>query len=386
MHRYLAAALFLLAMGIAGPAPAQEEEKPQPDAEATTAESTTAEDGLHPLVKMETSYGDIVFELDAEKTPITVLNFVQYVEDKFYEGLIFHRVIKGFMIQGGGYDADMNRKTEDVRPPIKNEWKTGLKNEKYTIAMARSRTPDSATCQFFINVKDNSQLDMPQRDGAAYCAFGSVIEGQETVEKIRNTEVQMHAKLRTRDGAVTPVEPVIIKSVAVTGNYDKGKIEEAAAEAERKAKEAAAEAERKAKEAEELAKAAKAKEMEDLIKRFEEETGKTAQKTESGMAYIVLKPGDGPSPQKTDTVEVHYTGWLTDGTKFDSSVDRGTPAKFALNRVIPGWTEGVGMMNVGAKWKLIIPSELAYGEAGRPGTIPAGATLIFDVDLLSIEQ
>ncbi|UCF33862.1 MAG: peptidylprolyl isomerase [Phycisphaerales bacterium] len=375
MHRYLAAALFLMAMGIAGPAPAQEEEKPQPEAEATPTETTTAQDGLHPLVKMETSYGDIVFELDAEKAPITVLNFVQYVEDKFYEGLIFHRVIKGFMIQAGGYDAEMNRKTENVRPPIKNEWKTGLKNEKYTIAMARSRTPDSATCQFFINVKDNSQLDVPQRDGAAYCAFGRVIEGQETVEKIRNTEVEMHAKLRTRDGAVTPVEPVIIKSVTVTGNYDKAKIEAAVAEADRKAKEA-----------EELAKAKKAKEMDDLIKRLEEETGKTAQKTESGMAYIVLEPGDGPSPQKTDTVEVHYTGWLTDGTKFDSSVDRGTPAKFALNRVIPGWTEGVGMMSVGAKWKLIIPSKLGYGEAGRPGSIPGGATLIFDVELLSIEQ
>jgi FKBP-type peptidyl-prolyl cis-trans isomerase len=374
MQRYLVAALFLMAMGTAGPAPAQEE-KPQPEAEATVSETTTAEDGLHPLVKMETTYGDIVFELDAEKAPITVHNFMQYVEDKFYEGLIFHRVIKSFMIQGGGYDAEMNRKTEDVRPPIKNEWKTGLKNEKYTIAMARSRTPDSATCQFFINVKDNPQLDRPQRDGAAYCAFGRVIEGQETVEKIRNTEVHMHPRLRTPDGAVTPVEPVIIESVKVLGNYDKAKVEAAVAEAERKAREA-----------EELAEAEKEKEMDDLIKRLEEETGKKAHRTESGLAYIVLEPGDGPSPKETDTVEVHYTGWLTDGTKFDSSVDRGTPAKFPLKGVIPGWTEGVGMMKVGAKWKLIIPSELGYGEAGRPGTIPGGATLIFDIELLGIEQ
>jgi peptidylprolyl isomerase len=106
--------------------------------------------------------------------------------------------------------------------------------------------------------------------------------------------------------------------------------------------------------------------------------------TASGLQYIDIKVGDGESPKPTDTVTVHYTGWLTDGTKFDSSVDRGQPATFPLNGVIAGWTEGVGSMKVGGKRRLIIPSGLAYGPSGRPPLIPGGATLIFDVELLKI--
>ncbi len=126
--------------------------------------------------------GDIVVELNKEKAPISVANFLNYVDKGHYSGTIFHRVISSFMIQGGGFDADLTEKKTDA--PIKNEWQNGLKNEAYTIAMARTNVPDSATCQFYINSVNNPMLDAP-RGGAAYAVFGKVVTGQDVVDKIR---------------------------------------------------------------------------------------------------------------------------------------------------------------------------------------------------------
>jgi FKBP-type peptidyl-prolyl cis-trans isomerase len=124
--------------------------------------------------------------------------------------------------------------------------------------------------------------------------------------------------------------------------------------------------------------------MSEHVAKLETETGKKAVWTDSGIAYFILKEGDGATPTASDTVQVHYTGWLLDGTKFDSSVDRGQPATFPLSGVIKGWTEGVGLMKVGSKHKLVIPPDLAYGQAGRP-SIPPNSTLVFDVELLGIQ-
>ena len=337
-------------------------------------DDTPTGDPLHPIVKMETTLGDIVLKLDAEKAPATVINFVQYANDKFFDGTIFHRVMSSFMIQGGGYTPDMEKKTAGLRTGVKNEWQNGLTNVRGTISMARlGGQPDSGSSQFFINVVDNPSLDKPQGDGAAYCVFGKVVEGLEVVDKIRNTEVATNEKYGGGRSKVVPVEPVIIKSVTVVGEFDQAKAKAAAAEAE-KAAIAAADA----------AEAAREKTLKDIIAKAEKEAGTRAVTTDSGLTYIDMKVGDGASPEPTDRVEVHYTGWLVDGTKFDSSVDRGTPAKFGLNRVIKGWTEGVGSMKVGGKRKLVIPADLAYGAAGRP-SIPPNATLVFDVELLSIE-
>ena len=131
---------------------------------------------------INTSKGNIVIETYPEKAPITVKNFESYVNKGFYNATIFHRVIDGFMIQGGGFTKDMSQKQTDA--PIKNEADNGLKNEKYSVAMARTQDPDSASSQFFINVNDNNFLDFPGQDGAGYCVFGKVIEGQDVVDKL----------------------------------------------------------------------------------------------------------------------------------------------------------------------------------------------------------
>ncbi len=142
-----------------------------------------AQNAAKPRVKFTTNMGEFVVELDPAKAPKTVENFLQYVADKHYEGTVFHRVIDGFMIQGGGFTADMQQKTN--RAPIALEAKNGLKNDRYTIAMARTGNPNSATSQFFINVANNDMLNAPQPDGHGYAVFGKVVQGQAVIDKIR---------------------------------------------------------------------------------------------------------------------------------------------------------------------------------------------------------
>ena len=140
------------------------------------------------MIKLHTNFGVIALELDAEKAPETVKNFLTYAEAGYYDNTIFHRVIDGFMIQGGGFGPGMKEKK--TRSPIKNEADNGLKNERYTIAMARTSDPHSASAQFFINVADNDFLNfkMPNGNGWGYCVFGKVIEGSEVVDKIKGVK------------------------------------------------------------------------------------------------------------------------------------------------------------------------------------------------------
>jgi peptidyl-prolyl cis-trans isomerase A (cyclophilin A)/peptidyl-prolyl cis-trans isomerase B (cyclophilin B) len=163
----------------------------------------------NPQVSLKTSMGEIVVELDQEKAPITVANFLKYVKSGFYKGTIFHRVIDGFMIQGGGLDANLQQKR--TNKAIKNESNNGLSNQPYTIAMAREDHPDSATSQFFINVGDNSGLDFPGPKGnGGYTVFGKVVKGQDVVDKIKAVVVDDIRGLQN-----VPVTPVVIKSATV---------------------------------------------------------------------------------------------------------------------------------------------------------------------------
>ncbi|MHC4069627.1 MAG: peptidylprolyl isomerase [Planctomycetota bacterium] len=159
-------------------------------------------------VKMETSMGDIVIELNDEAAPVTVKNFLDYVEKGFYDGTIFHRVIANFMIQGGGFGADMQRKATDE--PIINEASNGLKNDRGTIAMARTSHPDSASSQFFINHRANPNLNYTGENNPGYAVFGKVVEGIEVVDKIAAVETTTKGPYRD-----VPAEPVLIKSVKI---------------------------------------------------------------------------------------------------------------------------------------------------------------------------
>lgn len=163
-----------------------------------------------PAVKLETNYGDIIVRLDARKAPISTANFVQYVKSGFYDGTVFHRVIKSFMIQGGGFTPDLKQK--ETRAAIRNEADNGLKNKKYTIAMARTGEPHSATAQFFINTKDNDFLDFKSQtpQGWGYAVFGKVLKGQEVVDKI--AAVTTGKKGYYDD---VPMENVIIKKAVI---------------------------------------------------------------------------------------------------------------------------------------------------------------------------
>ncbi|HJE63631.1 peptidyl-prolyl cis-trans isomerase [Alcaligenes nematophilus] len=187
---------------------------PMMSSPAMAADSSTSSEGTSmstsPRVQLQTNQGTILIELNAEKAPNTVANFVDYVSSGFYDGTVFHRVINNFMIQGGGFEADMKQKATNA--PVKNEADNGLKNDKYTLAMARTSDPHSATAQFFINVADNDFLNFtaPTANGWGYAVFGRVIEGMDVVDKIKT--VRTGNKGFHQD---VPVEDVVLEKATL---------------------------------------------------------------------------------------------------------------------------------------------------------------------------
>ena len=197
--------------------PARESEKPmkaekQPPAPEQKSEENPIAEKPKPQqpkqVELKTTMGDIIVELNEKAAPVTVKNFLTYVEDGFYDGTIFHRIISNFMIQGGGFTVDMTKKR--THPPIVNEANNGLKNDRGTIAMARTNDPDSATSQFFINHRNNDALNYPGPYKPGYAVFGKVIEGMDVVDAIANVKTTVR-----RGMPDVPVEPVIIKSARI---------------------------------------------------------------------------------------------------------------------------------------------------------------------------
>lgn len=367
---------FIMLLPIVSPvATSQAQDKPMP----MTGKAKIAD---LEYVKMTTSMGDIVIELNRHKAPLTVENFLAYANDGSYNGTIFHRVIDGFMIQGGGLDEKLTQKP--TKPAVKNEWQNGLKNTRGTISMARlGGKPDSATSQFFINVADNKALDIP-RDGAAYAVFGRVIDGMDVVDKIKTVKVR-----DLPDGhQAVPFEPITIKAVTRADASELKAQIEAARKIEAEEQRKIAEEQKKLQEAKRKAEEAMAQQFNQALEFVK---GKGADptkgvKSETGLWHVDTVVGTGEAPKPTDKVQVHYTGWLADGSKFDSSVDRGQPFEFNLRGgVIQGWLEGVATMKVGTKRFLVIPPALGYGARGAGAKIPANSVLVFEVELLGIQ-
>jgi peptidyl-prolyl cis-trans isomerase A (cyclophilin A) len=315
-------------------------------------------DGMY--AKFETSKGNIYTTLEFKKTPMTVGNFVGLAEGSiknkvkadgvpYYDGLKFHRVIskangdgQDFMVQGG---CPNGNGSGDPGYEFPDEIDTTLKHNVPGILSMANRGPGTNGSQFFI-----THVETPWLDGK-HAVFGHVVEGQDVVNKMRTND--------------TLNKLVILRKGKEAEAFDAAKTFET----------------EKANFGAKAAAKAKA-EMEAMNKVLNEKYG-NAKSTPSGLRYIVEKEGTGVAPNATSNVTVHYHGVFLNGQKFDSSVDRGQPATFGLNQVIPGWTEGLQMMKEGGKLKLIIPPNLAYGEAGRPG-IPANSWLVFDVELIKV--
>lgn len=313
----------------------------------------TQADGLY--LKMNTNRGDIYLQLEFEKVPMTTANFVGLAEGTikntakaegvpFYDGLKFHRVIPKFMIQGGDPQG-----TGQGGPGYKfpDEFDTTLKHSGPGVLSMANAGPGTNGSQFFI-----THVETPWLNGK-HTVFGHVVKGQDVVDAIQQNDTLKTVTVLRKGKKAEEFD------AAKVFEFEKGNV---------------------SKKAEEKAKAEQA-----AMDKVLNEKYANAKTTASGLRYITEKEGTGAAPVATSKVTVHYTGTLLDGKKFDSSVDRGQPATFPLNQVIPGWTEGLQLMKVGGKTKFIIPPALGYGANGAGGVIPPNAWLIFDVELLDVK-
>jgi len=356
--------------------------KPTKDLPQTADKDDSDSDQL--LTVFVTEQGNIWVLLFPKEVPLTVANFVNLAKRGFYDGLNFHRVISHFMIQGG--DPNGNG-TGGPGYKFKDEFHPMLRHDSAgTLSMANAG-PNTNGSQFFITHNPTPHLN------DKHAVFGKVIEGQDVVNAIKKGDVIKAVVVLGDPSALFKAQQTELKKwneildakfpqkPSALKKKKSAQIQGKLAEMQSKASELRAKmvAAGKNSQSEKVERTAKFAKIVEQIK-----TNGT--KTDSGLIYLDIKKGDGePVPSSTSTVSVHYTGWLLDGTKFDSSVDRGSPATFPLDRVIKGWTEGVGSMKVGGKRKLLIPPELAYGKNGTRG-IPPSATLLFEVELLEIKS
>ena len=307
-------------------------------------------EGLY--AKIKSTKGDILIDLEYEKTPGTVGNFVALAEGnlensvkpqgtKYYDGLKFHRVIPDFMVQGG---CPSGTGTGDPGYKFEDEFHPDLKHDKPGILSMANSGPGSNGSQFFITHVPTPWLDNK------HTVFGTVVEGQDVVDAIAQDDIMESIEI-IRVGEAAEKYNAVEAFRSFEGDREK-KIAEAKAKADT--------------------------ELDKLAAGF--------QKTDSGLRYQIIQKGDGAQAEKGKNISVHYKGQLADGTVFDSSYQRKQPIDFTvgIGQVIKGWDEGLQLLKVGDKARLVIPSDLAYGSQGAGGVIPPNATLIFDVELMAV--
>ncbi|OOG72839.1 peptidylprolyl isomerase [Flavobacterium sp. A45] len=345
---------------------AQTTKKPVTAKKTVTTKKTTTTAVKTPIptegiyATIATNKGNITVQLFYKKTPITVANFISLAEGKnsfvkveklkgkpFFDGLKFHRVIKDFMIQGG--DPDGNG-SGGPGYAFKDEITDSKFDKAGILAMANSG-PATNGSQFFITHKDTPWLN------GKHTIYGQVTQGMSVVNAIAQDDVITKITISRKGEAAKKFDAAKVFSDYYSNKAVEEKLKVEKEESERAAANAIA------------------------LKEFA-----NGQTTASGLKYIVLKEGTGATPTLTSNVKVHYTGTFNDGKIFDSSVERGEPIDFNLNQVIKGWTEGLQLMKEGAKYKFYIPYTLAYGERGYPGAIPPKSDLIFEVELIKINQ
>jgi peptidyl-prolyl cis-trans isomerase A (cyclophilin A) len=336
-------------------------ERPRESVKAPAQAEPSATPSLHPRIRVKTTKGEFVLELDAEIAPISTVNFCEYVKAGFYDRTIVHRVVDA-MIQAGRYYPDLSEKTDGVRGPIRSEWGNGLVNRLGTIGMVRRvGDPNSATCEFYINLGDNFELDMP-RDSTGFTVFGKVVEGWETIQAIAKAPVGTHPNYAAGRSAVVPKTPIIIESMTFDVPLDWETAREMARIANLNQEDL------------------KDKLIDELVAANHSEVVVT----DSGLVYIDIREGRGASPSEDDAVEVYYRGTLLNGHEFESELNE--PKLLEMKYLIDGWREGMRTMREGGKRVLIVPPKLGFGSSGVPGRIPGDAWLVFEVELLLVRE
>lgn len=332
--------------------------------------------GLHPQVRFETSLGAFSVELDAERVPIGVTHFMDHVERGFYKGLLFHRVLKGGIVQGGAYLPTMERQSGSQRAAEGMEYHSGLNNLRGTLSLIQVVGRDDVPqAEFFVNLSTNTGLD----DSAgivAYVPIGKVTEGLDVLDRIGAVPVGVHAKYAAGLSEVVPVTPVTIDDVKVLRKLNRTEVQRVVAERTRQAELAAAAAvsaeERNFNQAEQRLESA-AKELDT-----------TVVTTPSGLRYVDLKVGKGAQPLASDRAVMHFRGALLNGSVLNDTFIEEKPPTKKISELIAGLREGVGTMGEGGRRLFLVPPALAFGKTGIPGRVPPDSWMFYEVELLEL--